>query len=131
MNRPNLRTRTTALSALIVPITLLVSTVTGAYYKSSNPQNIDITQGLAYLQQTMTAAVITFSLIALFIVIGIVKMYRRDRNFSDAKLPLVLFSATIVLLIATGITNAYTNSVQDQYLRDQGRPTLQEFFDKK
>ena len=59
----------------------------------------------------------------------IVAMYRSDRNFSQAKLPLVLLIATVVVLAGVLLTDAYTDSVQDQYLRDHNRPTLDEYFD--
>ena len=130
MNRPNLRTLTTSLVTLMMPVTLLVSMTTTAYYKSTNPDNVDITQGLAYLQQSMTAAIITFVLFVVAIIAGIVVMYRRDRNFSNAKLPLVLLVSTCAVLAAAGLLNGYVSQVQDQYLIDNGRPTMQQFFDK-
>lgn len=130
MNRPNLRTITTALVALLVPTTMLVSASVAAYFKSNNPDNVDITQGLAYLQQSMIAAIITFTILVAIIVTLIVKMYKNDGNFSNAKLPLTMLIATSILLGGFGLVNAYTNKVQDQYLIDNGRPTLNQFFDK-
>lgn len=96
MRRPNTRTATTTLVALILPITLLVGAIGSAYYKTTNPDNVDITQGLAYLGQTMTISIITFALLAVLVIIGIVRMYRTDGNLSNAKLPLILLVATIV-----------------------------------
>lgn len=130
MRRPNTRTVTTAVVALTLPITMLVGSLAGAYYKSNNPDNVDITQGLAYLRQTMIIAVITFVVLTVITLIGIVKMYRTDGNFSNAKLPLALLVSIAVLIGGFGLTNAYTNRVQDQYLIDNGRPTLKQFFDK-
>lgn len=130
MKRPNIRTATTSLVALILPITLLAGAITAACYKSTNPDNVDITQGLAYLGQTMTISIITFAVLVILAVIGIVKMYRTDGNMSNAKLPLTLLVAMIVLLGGYALVSSYTNNVQDQYLIDHGRPTLQQFFDK-
>ena len=130
MKRPNTRTVTTALVALILPITLLVGALSTAYYKSTNPDKIDITQGLAYLGQTMTIVIVTFVILALLVIVGIAKMYRTDGNLSNAKLPLMLLIAIIVLLGGYMLTISYTSKVQDQYLIDNGKPTLQQFFDK-
>ncbi len=130
MRRPSLKTVTISLIALILPVTLLISGVTTAYFKSVNPDNVDITQSLAYLRQSLFAAVLTFVVIAGVVIYGIVKMYRRDRSFVEAKLPLVLLAVVFVLMGGAAIANAYTNKVQDQYLIDNGRPTLQQYFDK-
>lgn len=129
MKRPNLRTMTISLVALAFPVALLVSGLVAAYFKSTNPDKVDITQGLAYLGQSLTAGVVTFALLALFAVVGITKIYRRDHNFGEAKLPLILLLSVLVLIVAAAMTNAYTNKVQDQYLIDNGRPTLQQYFD--
>lgn len=127
--RPSLRTVTLTLVCLLVPLTMLAGTVAAAVYKSSNPDNIDITTSLAYLRQTMTIAIIVFALLVAAIAGLITKMYRRDRNFSQAKLPLILLIAVVGALAVVLVTNAYTDSVQNQYLRDHGRPTLNQFFE--
>lgn len=130
MNRPNLRTITTSLVALALPVAILASAATAAYYKNTNPDNVDITQGLAYLQQSMMAGVIAFALFVALSVVGIVMMYRSERNFINAKLPLVLLVTVLVLVAGIVMLNAYTNQVQDQYLIDNGRPTMKQFFDQ-
>ncbi len=127
--RPSLRTASLTLVCLLVPLTMLAGMLAAAFYKSANPDSIDITTDLAYLRQTMTVAILVFAAITATVAGLIVAMYRRDRNFAQAKLPLLLLVGVIVVIVGTLITNAYTNSVQDQYLRDHGRPTLNEFFD--
>ncbi len=130
MTRLSLRTITISLVALALPATLLVSAAVTVYFKSTNPDNVDITQSLAYLQQSLLSAVITFGIFATGAVIGVVKMYQRDKNFADAKFPLVLLIAVFVLLGGIVLANGYINKVEDQYLIGSGRPTLQQFFDK-
>lgn len=130
MRRPNLRTCTTAWVALMVPTTIVVATATAAYFKGTNPDNVDITQGLAYLEQTIIAGVITIGIFIAVSAWAIVRMYRRDHDFSNAKLPLVLLIATIVLMFGASVINSYTNQVQNKYLTDHGRPTLQQFFEQ-
>ena len=129
MRRPDLRTIAITLVALMIPVTILVSVVTAAYFKGTNPDDVDITNGLAYLQQTMIAGAVTFGLFVVSVVGLIIKMYRDDRNFSRAKLPLVLLVGVSVVMIAVGLTSSYTNQVQNKYLTDHGRPTLEQFFD--
>lgn len=127
--RPSLRTLAISLTCLLLPLTMLASAVAAAIYKSANPDNIDITTSLAYLRQTMIVAIVVFALLVATIVGLIVKMYRRDRNFAQAKLPLVLLVSTVGIIAILLVVNAYTNSVQEQYLRDHGRPTLDQFFE--
>ncbi|MEO8863353.1 MAG: hypothetical protein ABI354_03460 [Candidatus Saccharimonadales bacterium] len=129
MNRPHLRTLITLLVALIVPVTMLVGVLTAAYFKTTNPNNVDVSQGLAYLQQTIIAGIAAFILLVLIILLGIVKMYKQDQGFRNAKLPLILLTVVSMLMIAVISTNAYTGKVQDKYLIDHGRPTLQQYFD--
>ena len=129
-SRPNLRTISVALSALLLPLSILAGVLTAAYYKSSNPDNVDITNGLAYLRQTMFAAIAVGVIIGIIIIVMIIKMYRRDGNFIDAKLPLVLLVAIAVIVGSIAIVSNYTSSVEDQYRIDRGQPTLQQFFDK-
>lgn len=127
--RPSLRTMALTLSCLLVPLTILAGVLTSAFYATNNPDNIDITASLAYLRQTMVVSIAVFTLIAAAVVWLIVKMYRNDRNFVQAKLPLVLLAAAIGLMGVVLVVNVYTNSVKDQYLKDHGRPTLDQFFD--
>lgn len=125
----NLRTLTIVLTCLLLPLTMLAGVLATAFYKSTNPDTIDITTSLAYLRQTMTVAIVTFAVIVAAISGLIFKMYRRDRNFSQAKLPIVLLAATLGTIGIIMVVNSYTDSVQEQYRRDHGRATLQEFFD--
>lgn len=129
MSRPNLRTLSTSLIALALPVTIFVGILTSAYFKKANPDNVDVTAGLAYLQYTMTAAVVTFALFVIAAVVAIVLMYKRDRDFHNAKLPLTLLVLVVLFTIGFILTNQYINQVQDQYLTDHGRPTLQQYFD--
>ena len=127
--RPSLRTIAITLTCLLLPLTMLAGVLAGAIYKSANPDGIDITTSIAYLRQTMTVAIVTFVAITMTITGLVIAVYRRDHNFTQAKLPLVLLISTIAVVIALLLANAYTNSVQDQYLKDHGRPTLDQFFD--
>lgn len=128
IRRPSLRTIAITLVCLLVPLTILFGILASAFYKTTNPLNTDITTSLAYLRQTMTISIVTFSVIVASVAGLIIAMYRRDKNFAQAKLPLVLLIITVVTVAGMLVTNAYTNGVQERYLRENGRPTLDEFF---
>lgn len=130
MSRPNLRTIAVTLVAFALPATLVVGAITAMYLKSNNPDNVDISQGLAYLQQVFIVSAVTFTVFVVAIVACIVAMYRSDKNFSNAKLPLTLLVGVVVLLGGFGFVNSYTNHVQDQYLIDHGRPTVDQYFEQ-
>lgn len=124
------RSTALTLTALLLPLTVLAGSITGIYFKSNNPDNVDITNGLAYLQQTMTAGIATAIIISLIIAVLIVRMYRQDKNFVQAKLPLAVFVTVLVMIGAIGGLANYNSALEDQYRSDHGQPTLKEFFDK-
>ena len=129
-SRPTPRTIATSLAALLVPLSIAAASITGAYYKSNNPNNVDITNGLAYLQQTLIAGFGVGIIIGLCVVGLIIHMYRQDKNFIQAKFPLLLLVAVGVIIGTAGLFSGYTSRVEDQYRIDRGQPTLQQFFDK-
>ena len=126
----SLKNVATLLTAALIPIIILVSQTVGAIYKTNNPDNVDITNGLAYIQQTLIAGIGVGIVIALIIVWLLIRIYRRDKNFSEAKLPMLLLVFVGACVVAIAAISNYTSSVENQYLKDHDRPTLSEFFDK-
>ena len=129
-SRPSLRTIALSLTALLVPLSMLAANLVAALYKSNNPDSVDITNGLAYLQQSLVAGFGTAVMIAALIIWLITRMYRRDKSFAEAKLPLVLLVSIGVLVTTLALISNYTSTVEDQYRKDHGQPTLSEFFDR-
>ncbi len=117
-SRPSLRTIALSLIALLFPLAMLVGNSVTAFHKSTNPNNVDITAGLAYLRQTLFASFGTAFIIGAIVVWLIIMMYRRDRNFIEAKLPLALLVVVTIVLIGAISLNSYTNAVEDQYRQD-------------
>lgn len=113
--RPSLRTIAITLVTLALPATLLVAYSVGAYLKSTNPDNVDITQGLAYLRPILISGWVTFGVIAASVCGLIVMMYRREGNFVQAKLPLTLLVILCVLLGILLVVNSYTNELHKEY----------------
>jgi len=109
---------------------MITGAATSAFYKSNNPDNVDITNSLAYLQQSLIASFGVGVLITALIIWLIIRMYKRDGNFAEAKLPLTLLIVIVVAIITLGLVSNYTSSVEDQYRIDNGQPTIDEFFNK-
>ena len=101
-------------ASLFLPASMLASALTGLYFKSANPSNVDITTGLAYLRQQLVAA-----LVVGLVVIGlsIFFSYRTSKyeGPKTAKLPLLVLSFGLVLTICLAITNWQVSQVQDRY----------------
>lgn len=129
-SRPRPRTIAVTLSTLLLPLSILAGAVAGAYYKSTNPNNIDITTSLAYLQQTLFIGIGVGILIGLSVVGLIVHMYKKDRGFVQAKLPLTLLVAVGLIVGLISLSSSFISRAEDQYRIDHGQPTLQQFFDK-
>ena len=122
-SRPSLRTIAITLTAALLPLSMLMSNIVTALYKAGNPENVDITAGLAYLRQSLFAGFGTALIIGAIVVWLIVSMYRRDRNFVEAKLPLVLLGMVVFVLIISAAVSSYTGAVEDQYRRDHALTT--------
>ncbi|HMS92281.1 MAG TPA: hypothetical protein PJ993_02440 [Candidatus Saccharibacteria bacterium] len=115
-------------SLLVFPVTILTSLLISLYFKSTNPDNIDITQSLAYLSQSLVPAIIVMMMLLIIIMILCVLIYRQEGPAST-KLPLALLIINIISIALIAIVNWQIGRVQDQYLKDQGRPTIQQYLD--
>lgn len=122
--------RTTAIicASLLFPAAFMASALTAVYFKSVNPDNVDVTQGLAYLGQSLLAAVIV-AVVLLIACLAYSLMTYREEGAAAAKLPLGLLAVNVAFIIGIALTNAQVNRVQDRYLIDHGRPTLHQFFE--
>ena len=123
-SRLSLRNVTIILAALWLPLSMLIGNLVTAFYKSTNPNDVDITAGLAYLRQSLFAGFGAAGLIAVIIIGLVVLMYRRSGNFKEAKLPLAVFAIVGVVTLSALVVNGYINAVEDQYRRDH--PTVKE-----
>lgn len=83
--------------------------------KSTNPDNVYTTQGLAYLRPILIYGWVTFGAIAASVCGLIVMMYRRDGNFVQAKLPFTLLVILCVLLGTLLLVNSYTDELHKEY----------------
>lgn len=115
-------------SIVVFPFTILTSLLISLYFKSTNPDNIDITQSLAYLSQSLIPALVVMSILLISSLILCFMVYRQE-GYQRTKLPLALLIINILSIALIAIVNWQIGRVQDQYLKDQGRPTIQQYLD--
>lgn len=115
-------------SIVVFPVTILTSLLISLYFKSTNPDNIDITQSLAYLSQSLVPAIVIMTLLLISSLILSIVEYKQEGS-AKAKLPLALLTINIISIALIAIVNWQIGRVQDQYLKDQGRPTIQQYLD--
>lgn len=97
---------------------MLIGAVVTAFYKSTNPDAVDVTAELAYLRQSLVAGFGAALLIGAAIIGLIVHMYRKSGSFADAKFPLIVFAMVGIVTVAALVVNGYVDAVEDQYRRD-------------
>lgn len=122
------RSAAIVISVATFPATILTALLLGLYFKSTNPNNIDFTQSLAYLSQSLVPAIIIFVSILLITAILIFFVYRQD-GYKSARLPLLLLAINVSSVMLILALNWQINNVQDQYLIDHNRPTFQQYLE--
>lgn len=93
------------LANLPLPVGWTVGSLVAWWLKSTNPDDIDVTQGLAYLRPILLSG---FGALALTAVVALVVALRARRTGNGLPLNLLLVHAavTIVVLVANGLGNA-------------------------
>ena len=122
------RTAAIVTSVATFPVTVLTALLVGLYFKSTNPSNIDITQSLAYLSQSLVPAIVVLVVLLMITAVLTFLVYRQD-GYKNAKLPLALLAINVVSIALILVVNWQINRVQDQYLIDHNRPSFQQYLD--
>lgn len=104
-----------ACAALAIPVTLLLGSTVTWLYKSRNPDNVDITAGLAYLRQSLLTSFGTFLVIAVLTIALAVRGLRRDEDPALARLALVLLAAVTACGLLAAIASSRTGDAEDRY----------------
>ena len=113
-------------AGLVLPLALLAGNVVTWYYKSSNPNNVDITADLAYLRQTLVTAFVVYGLVWLIsLVCGILSL-RREKSSDLGKTGLLLLSLITALSLCTAVTAGKISNAEEAYRAQQS----QNFFKK-
>lgn len=116
--------RSVLFASLALPTTLVISGMISWYLKSHNPDNVDITAGLAYLRPILVSGFVTFIVMMLVSLLSGIRGLRQDTSKELSSLGIKLVIVLTVLSLAAGIASNGTSKAQDAY-RDK---KAQEFF---
>lgn len=107
------------LASVALPLTLLVSGIISWHLKGTNPDNVDITAGLAYLKPILTATLVTFGVtwVSSFL-LGIIGL-KKDTSKEFAKLGLSILLVVTALSLVAGIANKNANDAVDVYREEK------------
>lgn len=112
-------------ASMALPVSFVVSNVISWYLKSNNPDNVDITQGLAYLRPILVSGFVLFGvLIAIGFVAGVMAL-KKDQDRALGRLGLALAVSVLVLSSVAAVAANRTDAAIDTY-RTQKE---QQFFD--
>ena len=93
-----------ALATLPLPIAWIGGQLVAGVLKGSNPDNVDVTQGLAYLRPILITAGVLFAIV--WVVALVVALGRRRRGDT---LPVKLLALHTVVAVALLLSNAYAD----------------------
>lgn len=112
-------------AGLMFPAAAFIGGVVAWNLKGGNPDNVDITQGLAYLRPILVTGLTVFGLLlATSLVCGVVAL-RKDADKTFGKIGLALLATIFVFSAGAAISNAKTDDAIENY-RDN---KAQQFFD--
>ncbi|MGV8885768.1 MAG: hypothetical protein ACOH1T_09320 [Microbacteriaceae bacterium] len=114
-HRSRLQAWAVLLSSLVIPLPLLVSSVTEAILDSSNPANVDVSQGLAYLTELLTFGFGSLGILLVAIVAVYVLIYRRERTLDALALPMLILGVQIVVGVVILVCNGITGNAENAY----------------
>jgi hypothetical protein len=97
------------LSSLVIPLPIFVGRLVEAILDTTNPANVDVTQGLAYLGPILGWSFASLGVLLVAIVVVFVTIYRRERTLDVLKLPLMILALQVVLGVLILLFNAVIN----------------------
>lgn len=114
------------LAATWIPVTILVGAKMGALIKLWNPNDVNVTQDLAYLREILISSGV-FSMLWVSIIIALcIFMYRQDGNMSRIRMPVAILLANLIVVFGIMLFREIEGQAEDRYSRDNGLPTRQE-----
>lgn len=109
------------LASAALPLAMLISGTVAWILKSSNPDNVDVTAGLAYLQPILVSAFVTFAITMLGALVFAIRGKRRDKSSELSTLGLLLVVILTLLSIGAGIANKGAGDAEDAYREEKAR----------
>lgn len=118
-----------AAAALSVPAAFMAGNLTTLILKSNNPDNVDITAGLAYLRPILIVSFTTFGVLCLIsLVFGIIGLRKDDKSLS--KFSLILLVALLLVSLTAGLLQKQTDKIEKDYSQKQFNSLFQELQTK-
>jgi uncharacterized Tic20 family protein len=102
-------------AGLMFPASAFIGGLIGWNLKSSNPNNVDITQGLAYLRPILVTGFVLFiGLLLTSFIAGIIAL-KKDTDRTFGKIGLVLLAIVLVFSAGAAFANAKTDDAINSY----------------
>lgn len=113
-------------AGLVLPLALLAGNIVAWNLKSSNPDGVDITAGLAYLRPILITSFVVYGLVWLTSLVAGLLALKRDKVNELGKTGLVLLVLITVLSLCSAITAGKVSDAEEAYREQQAT----EFFQK-
>ena len=102
-------------AGIMYPTAAFIGGLVAWNLKSSNPDNVDITAGLAYLRPILVTGITIFVILFLTsLVCGVVSL-KKDTDRSLGKLALILLASIAIISTGAAIANAKTDDAITEY----------------
>lgn len=102
-------------AGLVLPVALLLSGVVAWHLKSTNPSDVDITAGLAYLRPILLTLFISFGIFwAVSLVTGLLG-HKKDASSEYSKIGLTLLVLVTIVSVGAGTAAKATSNAEDAY----------------
>ena len=102
-------------AGLVLPISLLISGLVTWHLKSTNPDNVDITAGLAYLRPILVTGYTLFISIWLVSLVSAVLGLKKDATAEYARLGLILLVLVTITSLGAGISAKGAGDAEEAY----------------
>ena len=102
----------TVASSLLIAFPLLVSSLVKGVLFSTNPANVDITNGLAYLRELLLFG---FGSLAVIVVAIVVLLVLARRSGASLRLPFVVLAVQVVVGVTILLFTGLANNAHDTY----------------
>lgn len=114
-----------AASALALPVAFTAGNLTSLILKANNPDNVDITAGLAYLRPTLIVSFTTFGILcAIGLIFAIIGMRKGDKSLS--KFSLIVLVAVLLVSLSAALLQQRIDRVEKTYSKQQFNTLFQQ-----
>lgn len=103
-------------ASLVMPLTFLLSFAVSVHLKGTNPNQVDVTAGLAYLRPILITAIVSVIGCIVLSIIFAIRSINIDKDKSLGKFALILLAGLFILfVIDTKLINKNTDIIDDAY----------------